>query len=121
MIAISDAEMDARLAKVQAYCLVLLKAGPAYVPPDTRPPEQAKIVREHGRRNMALRRDGKMAMVAPVRNVWPIVGMCIMAVDEDETRAIMDGDPGIHAGIFTYDLATWYGVPGDGLPVTPDA
>jgi hypothetical protein len=108
--------MDARLATVRGYCMVLLKAGPAYLPPDARPPEQAKIVREHGRRNMALRDAGKMAMVGPLGNARPIVGICIMTVGEAETGALMDADPAVQAGIFTYVLATWYGSPGDGLP-----
>jgi hypothetical protein len=115
-ITISDAEMEARLALVRPYVMVLLKAGPAYVPPDTRSPDQAAIVKEHGRRNMALRKEGKMAMVGPVHQARPVVGICIMNVDADATRRIMDADPAVRAGIFLYDLATWFGVPGDGLP-----
>jgi hypothetical protein len=115
MVTITDADMEARLARVQAYPLVLLKAGPVYEPPDTRSASQAAIVREHGRRNMALRAEGKMALVAPVGGARPIVGLCVMTVEADEVRAIMDADPAVEAGIFTYDIATWYGVPGDGL------
>jgi hypothetical protein len=115
-VTISDAQMAARLERVRPYVMVLLKAGPAYVPPDTRPPEQAAIVKEHGRRNMALRDEGKMAMVGPVHQARPIMGICIMTIDETQTRAIMDADPAVRAGIFVYDLATWFGAPGDGLP-----
>lgn len=34
------------------------------------------------------------------------------------TRAIMDSDRAVEAGIFTYDLATWYGAPGHRLPIS---
>jgi hypothetical protein len=59
---------------------------------------------------------GRMALVGPVMGGGDLVGLCIVAVPEAEARAIMDGDGAVQAGIFAYDLITWYGFPGDTLP-----
>jgi hypothetical protein len=116
MIEITDRYMEERLQLVRPYCTVCLKAGPAYEPPQTRSPEQAKIVWEHGRRNMQLSAEGKMVLVGPLAGGFPIVGLCIFSVPEAEARTLMDGDGAVQAGVFTYDLVTLYGFPGDGLP-----
>lgn len=116
MVEISDDDMDARLDTVRRYTVVLLKKGPTYVPPDSRPPELAAVVKEHGRRNMALQAEGKLAIVGPLAGGGEIVGLCIFSVPEAEARAIMDGDGAVHAAIFTYDVMDFFGFPGDALP-----
>ena len=116
MVEITDAYMDARLTTARPYVLVLMKAGPAYQPPDARSAEQAAIVREHGRRNLQFSAEGKMAVVGPVRGGLPIVGLCIFNCPEAEARAILADDPAVRAGVLTYDLMTMFGFPGDGLP-----
>ncbi len=116
MVEISDETMDTRLAKVRGYCLLILKAGANYVPPDTRPPDQAAIIREHGRRNMKLRAEGKMALVAPIAGARPMVGLAVFTVPEAEARALMADDPAVLAGILAAEWATWFGAPGDALP-----
>ena len=116
MVEITDEYMKSRLAIARAYCVVRLNKGPAYQPQDVRTPEQAKIVWEHGRRNMQLHAEGKMALVGPVVGGGELVGLCIFTVPEAEARALMDGDGAVQAGIFVYDVVTWYGFPGDGLP-----
>ena len=112
---ISDAEMRARLETVRAYPMAWLKKGPAYLPSDGRPAEQAAIVWEHGRRNMELRDAGKMAIVGPLQGAGEIVGICIFCVPEAEAREIMDGDGAVQAKIFVYELVTLYGIPGQTL------
>jgi hypothetical protein len=117
LVEITDEFMDAILARVRPYTILFLKVGPHYQPPEARPPELAAIVREHGRRNMQLREEGKMALVGPVAGARPIVGICIFTVPEDEARALMEDDPAIKANLFVPEYATWYGSPGDGLPL----
>ena len=116
MAEISDDYLDARLETVRPYVVVLLRKGPAYVPPDTRPPELGAIVREHGRRNMGLQAEGKLAIVGPLGGGGEVVGLYVFTVSQDEVRAIMDGDPACLAQIFTYEVADFYGFPGDALP-----
>jgi YCII-related domain len=116
MVEISDEYMRDRLATVRAYTSVFLKKGPEYQPQTARSPEQAKIVREHGRRNMKLSAEGKMPLVGPLAGGGEIVGLCVFSVPEDEARALMDADGAVQAGIFVYDVVTWFGFPGDMLP-----
>ena len=116
MVEITDEMMRARLDRVRSYAMLFLKVGPNYLPPETRPPELAAIIKEHGRRNMQLRAEGKIALVAPLGGARPIVGICVFTVPEDEARELMRADPAVKAGIFVVDYATWYGVPGDSLP-----
>jgi hypothetical protein len=116
MTVITDEQMNARLEQVAAYTAVFLRKGPAYAAPDVRPPEQAAIVREHGRRNMQLSAEGKLAIVGPIHGGGEIVGLCIFSVPEAEVRTIMDGDVAVQASIFTYDIVKFFGFPGDALP-----
>lgn len=108
--------MQERLANARSYCLLQLKIGPNYQPREVRSPEQAKIVREHGRRNMQLQAEGKMALVGPVHGAGALVGICIFTVPEAEARELMAADPAVRADILVCEYAILYGFPGDGLP-----
>jgi len=116
MVEITDECMKARLDTVRPYTVVLLRKGAAYQPPDRRPEAQSRIVREHGRRNMALQAEGRLALVGPLGGGGEIVGLYVFAVPEAEVREIMDSDVACRAQIFTYDVMTLFGFPGDSLP-----
>jgi hypothetical protein len=115
MLEITDVYMRNRLETAREYPLVLLKAGPAYLPRESRPADQQALIWEHGRRNMKLSAEGKMAVVGPVGDGYPIVGMCIFSVPEAEARELMDGDGAVQAGLLICEFMTFYGFPGDGL------
>jgi len=111
MTSISDEQMRALLPTSRAYTAVVLKAGP------NKQAEGAQaIIWEHGRRNFELRADGVLAVVCPVTDDSEVSGIGIFALDEEQTRAVMDGDPGVQAGVFVYDLHPCRGFPGDALP-----
>lgn len=112
---ISDDFMQSMLAKTREYTVVVLSAGPAYGGPDTRP-----IVWEHGRRNFTLRADGRMPIVVPVLDDSPICGVAVLTVGLDEAAALMEDDPGVRAGIFTYTVHPGRSFPGDALPGAPE-
>jgi hypothetical protein len=42
--------------------------------------------------------------------------MGIFKTSVEETRNIMDGDPGVQAGIFVYEIHPCRSFPGDSLP-----
>lgn len=107
---ISDDYMRDRIARAKGYALVVLKPTPGSHNPDARP-----IVWEHGRRNMALQAAGIMPIVCPVGN-QEISGIAIFNTDPEEARAIMADDPGVRAGIFTFEVHPCRGFPGDALP-----
>jgi hypothetical protein len=111
VVEISDEYMRDQLTKVKPYTLMMLRVGPNW---DTA--DRDKIIWEHGRRNMALRADGIMPIVCPIGDDSPWCGIGIFDADEQETARIMDGDPGVRAGVFEYELHPVRGFPGSELP-----
>jgi uncharacterized protein YciI len=108
---ITDDQMRELLTRAQAYTLVLLHST------DARDRDGADaIVWEHGRRNLELREQGVLAIVCPVADDSGVAGVGIFAATPEETAEIMDGDPGVQAGIFTYEVHPVRGFPGDALP-----
>jgi hypothetical protein len=111
---VTDEVMRERIAKAHPYTAVLLRTTDRFVRPEVDP-----IVWEHGRRNMALVEHGLLAIVLPVNNDpgdW--AGLAIFTATPEEVRDIMDHDPGVQAGIFTYELHPVRGFPGSTLPPT---
>ena len=108
--AISDDFMRENLAKTKQYVLVLLKIARPVSGSD-RP-----IIWEHGRRNFALRESGLMPIVCPVADDSDLAGACVLVVEADEAARMMDADPAVRAGIFTYEIHSARGFPGSALP-----
>ena len=111
MTTITDEYMRERLVHTRPYTVVLLRRTATY-----RRPEVDAIVWEHGRRNFSLRADGDLVIVCPVGDGSEVCGIGIFTCDLDRTREIMDGDPGVQAGVFTYELHPCRSFPGDHLP-----
>ncbi|TAM70411.1 MAG: hypothetical protein EPN48_03140 [Microbacteriaceae bacterium] len=107
----TDEQMRARLQGARQYTLVILHktAKRAESGADA-------IVWEHGRRNFALREDGRLAIVCPIRDESDVSGIGIFTGAPDEVCTIMDDDPGVRAGIFSYEVHPVRGFPGDALP-----
>ena len=108
---ISDEEFKETLSKAKSYVGIVLIEGPNY-----NSPEAKAIIYQHGKRNMSLRKAGKFPVIFPVTDGGRIKGMGVFCVSEDEVREIMNGDPGVQAGIFTYELHAVRGFPGATLP-----
>ncbi len=107
---ISDEQMQEGLARTKGYVVVFLKTGPNYGP-DVRP-----TIVEHGRRNFALRAEGVLPIVCPVTDDSDWAGIGIFDASVDDVVTIMDSDPAVQAGIFTYEVHTVRSFPGDALP-----
>ena len=110
MSSITDEYMKEMLAKTVPYTIMILR--------ETRKidePGMDKVVWEHGRRNFQFRRDGKMNIVLPVRGDPNLAGIIVFSTGVEETRRIMDEDPGVKAGIFTYELYPARSFRGDAL------
>lgn len=75
-----------------------------------------RIIWEHGRRNFELRAQGALAIACPVVDESNLSGVCIFTTNSEETRKIMDGDPGVEAGLFTYEIHPTKIFAGSGLP-----
>ena len=108
---ISDDQMRARLGGSAAYTMVVLLPTDTLVRPQVDP-----IIWAHGRRNMALIASGVAPIITPVTAPGGPSGFAIFRTDPDETRRILDGDPAVTAGIFTYEIHPLRGFPGSTLP-----
>ena len=107
---VTDATMRARLAGTKIYTVVILRATSKLIRPDV-----DGIIWEHGRRNFALREAGLLNIVCPVGDGTDLSGVGIFDAEPDRVREIMDGDPGVQADIFSYELHPCRGFPGSAL------
>lgn len=107
----SDDEMRQGIAAAKSYCVVILRATSK-----RREPGVDTIIWEHGRRNFGLRADGVMPIVCAVNDGSGLSGVGIFTTPVDETKRIMDEDPGVKAGVFTYEVHPCRGFPGSSLP-----
>jgi hypothetical protein len=108
---VSDDEMRAGMTTTKPYTAMILYQGPKYGTP-----EAGAIVWEHGRRNYGLRADGLLSIVCPVMDDTDVCGIGIFNCDLDTTVALMEEDPGVVAGVFTYQAHPVRSFPGDSLP-----
>jgi hypothetical protein len=106
---ITDEYMNEMLGQAKDYSFVLLQKTSAFGT-DSRP-----TIWEHGRRNFSLRAQGTLAIVCPITDDSPLAGVYIFNVSPDEARRIMSEDPGVQAGLFTFDVHPCRGFPGDAL------
>lgn len=103
--AISDEEFAGIRAKAEPSTVCILKAGPNFVAPDpARNPEAYALVMAHGRRNAAMHLCGLLLVVCPISDGSETTGVGIFDLGVDDTRRVMDADPGVRAGFFTYEL-----------------
>lgn len=107
----TDDQMRAMLKTLKPYTLVVLHSTAR-----ERDAAVEKIIWEHGRRNFELRAQGSLVIVCPVRDGSDVAGIGIFTTNSEETKAIMDGDPGVQGGIFTYEIHPTSSFPGSTLP-----
>jgi hypothetical protein len=108
---VTDDFMREMRGKTKAYTLVLISRGPGWDTADRDP-----IIWEHGRRNHALRLDKALAIVGPIPDESPLVGLYIFDRTPEEVDEIMGGDPAVQAGVFVFEVHSLVGFPGDALP-----
>lgn len=108
---VTDDFMRQMISRTKRYCIVILKAGP-----NRNKAGAEKIIWVHGRRNFALRADGRLSIVCPVSDGSDMSGIGIFNAGIDEVKRIMDEDPGVKEGVFVYEIHVCRSFPGDCLP-----
>jgi hypothetical protein len=108
---ISDEYMKQRLLESHTYTLMILRRTPKL-----RRPKVDPIIWEHGRRNMALQEAGLMPIVCPARDDGEWAGIGVLTVSPERAAEIFTQDPGVEAGIFTFEVHPVGGFPGSTLP-----
>ena len=101
-----------QLARLKPYLFVLLRKGRNYEQPDT-----LKIIQsEHLPYVFSWREKGAIAVTMPIRDETNIAAIAIFNItDKDEAKKIMENDPAVIKGIFTYELLNAIGMKGDTL------
>lgn len=113
---ITDDYMRQMLTKTKDYTLVILKASEKENDSKRNDSEVEKVIWEHARRNFSLREEGKLSIVCPVNDRTKVKGIGVFNTSEKETKIIMDEDPAVKAGIFSYEIHPCRSFPGDILP-----
>ena len=102
---VTDQILQDALQGVRPYTVYILKAGQGYQEPG---PEGegwvADLILEHAKRNYALYLAGLMRIVCPIGDGSGTTGVGIFDADLAEADQIMRQDPGVKAGLFTYEL-----------------
>jgi hypothetical protein len=111
MTTITDEYMNQMLASTQNYTIVFLKDGP-----NKDIPFRKEIVWEHGRRNFQLRAENIMSIICPITDGGEVKGLVILNADVTQAGKIMDGDPAVKEGVFSYEVHSCVSFPGDSLP-----
>ncbi|NLH26191.1 MAG: hypothetical protein GX472_07460 [Methanomicrobiales archaeon] len=111
MTMITDEFMREMIERTKDYCIVLLHTGP-----NRNMAGVEALIWEHARRNFFLRASGKLPIVCPVNDCSELCGLGIFGTGPEETRKIMDEDPAVERGVFTYEIHSCRSFPGDKLP-----
>jgi hypothetical protein len=81
-----------------------------------RRPDSAPYIWEHGRRNLALKAAGTMPIICPATDESDWAGIAVFDVTPEEVDDLMRDDPGVKAGVFTFEVHPVFGFPGSSLP-----
>ena len=102
---VSDEMLRDALQTTRPYTVCILKAGPRFQEPGpARESWLADLIWEHGKRNYALYLAGLLRVVCPVADGSSTTGVAIFAADPDDVDRIMRQDPGVKAGLFTFEI-----------------
>jgi hypothetical protein len=111
MTAVTDEYMHEMLGQSKPYTAMLLRMTEKGSEPGS-----DRIIWEHGRRNFALRAEGKLPIICPATDDSDWAGIAIFSAAPEEVARIMQDDPGVKAGVFTYELHPVFGFPASALP-----
>lgn len=102
---VTDQQFKDALATMRPYTALVLKATATYEAPGAgRSPAVSAIIMKHAKRNYALHLAGLLRIVCPVADGSGVTGISIFEATADDVERIMAEDPGVKAGLFTYDI-----------------
>ena len=114
---VSDEEFLAVRQAARPYTVMILRAGPNFeMPGPGRDNGVAEIIMRHGKRNVALKFAGLMPIICPIADGSGVTGIGVFDASPEEVERIMAADPGVLAGVFTFDVHACRSFPGSTLP-----
>lgn len=115
--AISDDAMNELKLRPRPYVVLILRVGPNF----SMNPAGMKVIREHGRRNLSMRASGLLSIICPVADGGEVTGVGIFNEQDPAVVAkLMSDDPGVKAGLFTFEVHPTRIFPGDCVPLRAD-
>ena len=102
---VTDEMLQGALQHIRPYTVCILKAGLSFQEPGpARESWVTDLIWEHGKRNYALYLVGLKRIVCPIGDGSGTTGVGIFDADPDKVDQIMRQDPGVKAGLFTYEI-----------------
>ena len=111
MTIITDEFMRQMQEKLKEYCVCIVRTTPRRAQTGAH-----RLVAEHNRRNFALRAEGSLAILCQISDGSTVSAVSIFNASPEAVKKIMDEDPAVKEGIFTYELHVGHCLPGDMLP-----
>lgn len=114
-VAVTDEKIREWIQSAAPYTIMILRRTDAF----SEAADRDKTVWEHARRMISLQARGIMPIVCPCRDDrddTDLSGIGIFAADPDRTARIMDEDPAVQAGLYTFEVHPCRSVPGSALP-----
>ncbi len=111
MTIITDEFMRQMNEKMKDYCVCIVR-----ITSKRGQTGAHRFMNEHNRRNFALRAQGSLAVLCQIADGSAVSGVSIFNASAEEVKKLMDEDPAVKEGIFTYELHAGRGFPGDMLP-----
>jgi hypothetical protein len=114
---VSEEEFLAVRQAARPYTVMILRAGPNFrMPGPEGDPRVTEIITRHGRRNVALKFAGLMPIICPIGDGSGVTGIGVFDATPEDVERIMASDPGVQAGVFTYEVHPCRSFPGSALP-----
>lgn len=110
---ITDAYVQDQVAKGKIYTFVELVPGAHEIKNEA---EKNRLIATHVKYIFQLKADKKLATAGPVMNDKHLHGIYIFNTpQQEEVQKLLDADPAISKGHFSYRMYTWFSIPGDQL------
>jgi hypothetical protein len=109
-VGVGDEYVASELARARLYTIVYLRPGPRYDDPD-----DGGLVYAHVKRNFELKLAGDIAVVGPTRSEGEVCGLYIFNCDPARATELIETDPAVEAGFFTFEVQALMAFPGDTL------
>ncbi|OWY22141.1 hypothetical protein C7N43_13515 [Sphingobacteriales bacterium UPWRP_1] len=113
-MAVTPDYINAQIAKMKTYTLLLLKSGPNRG--NYTNDELNNLQAGHLKHIFEMKLSGKLSIVGPLLSNGNLRGIGIFNASEEEVTQLMAEDPSVKAGLLTVETHPWLGLPGDALP-----
>lgn len=108
-----DAQILQQLSNMKPYTLLIFRKGQAYDSAETE-----KIIQsQHLPYLFTLREKGAVALSLPIMDNTDMLAIAVYTIaNKEEVKKLVEKDPAVMAGVFSYELLFCMGMKADTLP-----